>query len=94
MHAVEVQHQRRLARPVRPEEGDPLAALDAQVHAEEGLVAVGVRERQPRDLEGRDRHQAQYPDIASSAAATAGTRATDQVAVDADAVVNAGIVPV
>ena len=65
VHAIEVQHERRLARPVRPEQRDPLAALDAQVHAEEGLVAVGVRERQPRDLEGRDRHQAQYPDIAS-----------------------------
>ena len=40
--AVEVQHQRGLAGPVRPEQRDPLAARDGQVDAEQRLVSVGV----------------------------------------------------
>lgn len=41
-----------LARAVGPEQRDPFAACDAEVDAEEGLVAVGVGEREPGDLQG------------------------------------------
>ena len=44
--AVEVQDEGGLARAVRAEQGDPLAAGDGQVDAEQGLVAVGVGEGQ------------------------------------------------
>ena len=49
--AVEVQHQRRLAGAVGAEQGDPLAPVDVQVHAEQRLVAVGVGEREAADVE-------------------------------------------
>ena len=51
-----MQHQRRLAGPVRPEQRDPFAAAaTVQVDAEERLVAVGVGEGEARDLQGRGR---------------------------------------
>jgi hypothetical protein len=50
-HPVQVQHQRRLARAVRPEDGDPLALVHPQVDAEQRLVPVRVGERQPGDLQ-------------------------------------------
>ena len=49
--AVEVQHQRGLAGAVGAEQGDPLAAVDVQVHAEQRLVAVGVGEGEAADVE-------------------------------------------
>ena len=68
--AVEVQHQRRLARPVRAEQRDPLAGLDAQVDPVQGLVPVGVGEREPGDLQRR------RPAAARGPAAEARTRST------------------
>ena len=49
--AVEVQHQRGLAGAVGAEQGDPLAPVDVQVHAEQRLVAVGVGEGEAADVE-------------------------------------------
>ena len=69
--AVEVQHQRRLARPVRPEQRDPLTGLDAQVDPVQGLVAVGVGERHAADVQGRRPARA---DRASAATVTARSR--------------------
>src|SRR5450759_1174831 len=40
--AVQVQHEGRLARPVRTEQGDPFATLDRQVDAVERLESVRV----------------------------------------------------
>ena len=37
-----MQHERGLAGAVGAEQGDPLAAVDVQVHPEQRLVAVGV----------------------------------------------------
>ena len=51
--AVEVQHQRGLAGTVGAEQRDPLAAVDVQVDAEQRLVAVGVGEGEPADVEDR-----------------------------------------
>ena len=63
-HAVEVQHQGRLARAVGTEQGHPLALVDPRSTPKQGLVAVGVGEGQPGHYEGRGRH------TASSSAAT------------------------
>ena len=54
--AVEVQHQRGLARPVGPEQGDPLALVDVQVDPEQGLVAVGVGVGEAADVQDRRAH--------------------------------------
>ena len=50
-HAVQVQHQRGLARAVRPEDGDALAPGHRQVHPEQHLPAVRIGERQIPDVE-------------------------------------------
>ena len=53
--AVEVQHQRRLARPVRAEQRDPLAGPDPQVDPVQGPVPVGVGVGEPGDVQRRRR---------------------------------------
>lgn len=50
-----MQYERRLARAVRTEQRDPLAARDGEVHAEQGLVPVGVGEGEAGDVEGGGR---------------------------------------
>ncbi|CAM5559858.1 hypothetical protein STENM223S_09510 [Streptomyces tendae] len=50
-----MEHEGRLARAVRPEQRDPLAARDGEVHAEQGLVPVGVGEGEAGDVEGGGR---------------------------------------
>ena len=59
--AVEVQHQRRLAGAVGAEQRDPLALVDVQVDAEQGLVAVGVGVGQAAHVEDRGGHQCSLP---------------------------------
>ena len=65
--AVEVQHQRRLAGAVGPEQRDPLALVHVQVDAVQRLMPVGVGERETADVEDRG---------ASSAATYRCSRAT------------------
>ncbi len=48
---VEVVHERGLAGAVRAEQRDALAGLEAEVDAEERLVAVGVGVREAADLQ-------------------------------------------
>ena len=86
--AVEVQHERRLAGAVRPEQRDPLAARDRQVDAEQGLVAVRVGEGEAADLQRRQaRVISGHRSIASrqttSAAHREGAAAYDHCARDA-----------
>ena len=50
--AVQVQHQRRLAGAVRPEDRHPLTVLHVQVHAAEGGLAVRVAVAQPDGADG------------------------------------------
>ena len=50
--AVEVQHQRGLARPVGAEQGHPLAPARSEVDPEQRLVPVGVGVGDAVDLEG------------------------------------------
>ena len=51
-----MQHERGLAGPVGSEEGDPLAAVDVEVDAEESLVTVGVGEGEVPHVEHRGAH--------------------------------------
>jgi hypothetical protein len=51
--AVEVEHQRGLAGPVGPEDGDALAGRDGQVHVPQRPVAVRVVEADARQFDGR-----------------------------------------
>ena len=55
--AVEVQHERGLAGAVGPQERDPLTLLDPEIDAVQRLVAVGVGEREPPDVEHGDAHR-------------------------------------
>jgi hypothetical protein len=55
--AVEVQHQGGLAGAVGTEERDPLTAVDVQVDAEQGLVAVGVGEGEPAHVQHGGAHR-------------------------------------
>ncbi len=51
-----MQHEGRLAGAVRPEQRDPFAARDREVHAEQGLMAVGIGEGEAGDLQGSSAH--------------------------------------
>ena len=48
-----MQHQGGLAGAVGAEQRDPLALVDVQVDAEQGLVPVGVGEGEAADVEDR-----------------------------------------
>ena len=68
-----MEHECGFSCTVGTEQGDLLAAPISEVDAEEGLVAIGVREREPFDVE--DRRRVRYHvDAARTAtrAATAG----------------------
>ena len=54
---VEVQDQRRLAGAIRAKQGDAFPRVDVQAHAEESLVAVRVRVRQPADIDDGRGHE-------------------------------------
>src|SRR5213075_2118712 len=78
--AVEVQHQGGLTGAVRPDQGHPLAGLDGEIDAEQGLVAVRVGVHHRAHLEGGRAHTAHTAHIAHAAhaaseipAASAGT---------------------
>ncbi len=88
--AVEVEHEGRLAGAVRAEQRDPLAAREGEVHAEQGLVAVGVGEGQAGHFQrgcrfgrgGRFGHRA-HPSRQTTRAAKGSARAYDHCARDA-----------
>ena len=52
-----MQHQRGLAGAVGAEQRDPLALVDVEVDAVQGLVAVGVGERDSLQVEDRGAHR-------------------------------------
>ena len=52
-----MQHERGLAGAVGPQERDPLTLLDPEIDAVQRLVAVGVGEREPPDVENGDAHR-------------------------------------
>ena len=73
--AVEVQHQRRLAGAVRPQQGDPLARVHVQVDTEQRLVATGVRVGHAAQVEHGHAHPSRTPTV-TTAATAAGDRAS------------------
>ena len=58
-------HQRRLAGAIRAKKGDALPRVDVQVDAEESLVAVRVRVRQPADIDDGPRHESSLSGVRS-----------------------------
>ncbi len=66
-----MQDERGLAGAVRPEQSDPLAALDGEVDAEQRLPAVGIGEDQTLDV---DRGTAHKPTTLAATAITTATR--------------------
>ena len=59
--AVEVQHERRLAGAVGPEQRHPLAAVHVEVDAEQGLVPTGVGVGDTAQVEDGDAHPSRTP---------------------------------
>ena len=56
-----MQHQGGLPGTVGAEQRHPFAGVDMQAHAEQSLVAVGVRVRQTADVEDGRRHERSKP---------------------------------
>lgn len=89
-----MQHEGGLPGAVRPEQRHPFAARDGEVDAEQGLVPVGIGEREAGDLQGSGNsgHKI-HPNRQTTRADDGSARAYDHSARDAVTSSMTGIEP-
>ena len=96
-YAVEMQHEGGLARPVGPEDGDPLTGRNVQIDTIECDPAVGIVVTQVLDPNGGRVHRSTQADPLTSTAATAGVSAANHCGAvargPAPTIANSGTVP-
>ncbi len=88
---VEVEHERRLARPVRAEQRDALAVPDVEVDAAQRVVPARVAVREPAGVDGAAHGSAPITRSGTTASTTAATNATSARPSDSGA--SCGIAP-
>ena len=91
---VHMENERRFARSVRSEQGDPFARMNVNIYVDESNGAVGVLKGKPGGGDSGSAHRATHANAATSQLAVNSSPDAAHILSDAPEVPEDGIVPV